>query len=268
MKDGTVLLVDDEPVVLQLNATAVRHFGFEAIIAETAEEATWLVRQHQPSLIISDIQMPGEGGFDFIEGLEKAGLKNMPAIYLTGYDDIEIVRGGLRAGGDDFIIKGGAVEGLRRRVAFWMTSGFLELPSDLRRRALRAANTEKGDSFGGVEKNFVSAEKLVGRVLDRITEELVPLPEDYGARLIERVCFMARLSNLLILESSAFGDFVRFPQHMDKVVRKLKLSWANEMWPLYRRFEDWSCDLRFVKSGIEPLRPFSEYDWFDESMHR
>lgn len=266
MKDGTVLLVDDEPVVLQLNATAVRHFGFEAIIAETAEEATWLVRQHQPSLIISDIQMPGEGGFDFIEGLERSGLKNMPAIYLTGYDDIEIVRGGLRAGGDDFIIKGGPVEGLRRRVAFWMTSGFMELPSDLRRRALRAANVEKGDTFGGVEQNFSTSERLISSVEDRMTEELLPLPQNYGERLIERVCVMARLANLIIYESSSFGDFIRFPQHIDTLVRKLGLSWANEMWPLYRRFEDWSCDLRFVKSGMEPLRPFNEYEWFHQSM--
>jgi DNA-binding response OmpR family regulator len=266
MKDGTVLLVDDEPVVLQIHAAAVRHFGFEAIIAESAGEATDLVRKHRPSLIISDIQMPGEGGFDFLEGLGRSGLKNMPAIYLTGYDDIEIVRGGLRAGGDDFIIKGGPVERLKRRVAFWMTSGFTELPADLRRRALKAANIEKGDEFGGVEQNFIGREKLIQRVLDQLTEELVQMPDGYGERLVERVCFMGRLSNLVIGQSSSFGDFVRFPEHLDTVVRQLDVSWAHEMWPLFKRFEDWACDPRFVLSGVEALKPFSDYDWFDEGM--
>ena len=266
MKDGTVLLLDDEPVVLQVNAAAVRHFGFEAIIAENAEEATSLVRSHRPSLIISDIQMPGEGGFDFMKGLDRAGLKNMPAIYLTGYDDIDIVRGGLRAGGDDFIIKGGSVDALRHRIAFWMASGFQELPVDVRRRALKAANQVKGDSFGGVEANFAGASKLVQSVKKKIAGELANVPATFGARMVERICFMGRLSNLVIKESSAFGDLIRFPEHVDAVVRQLELPWANEMWPLFKRFEDWSSDTRFVLAGVEELKPFSEYSWFAEEM--
>jgi len=266
MTGGTVLLVDDEPVVLQVQAAAVRHFGFEAIIAENAEEATSLVRAHRPSLIISDIQMPGEGGFDFLEGLEKSGLKTMPAIYLTGYDDIDIVRGGLRAGGDDFIIKGGSAADLRHRVAFWMSSGFVELPTDLRRRALQAANTAKGDSFGGVELHLSGSGTLVQVVIAGITAELAPLPRNYGERLVERICFMGRVSNLIIQESEAFGDYVRFPEYIDAVVRRLDVPWAKDMAPLFKRFEDWACDTRFVLAGVETLKTFNQYDWFDESL--
>jgi len=266
MQNGTVLLVDDEPVVLQVNAAAVRHFGFEAIIAENVEEATGLVRANRPSLIISDIQMPGEGGFDFIEGLERAGLKTMPAIYLTGYDDIDIVRGGLRAGGDDFIIKGGPVEALRHRIAFWMASGFRELPSEVRRRALQSANRTKGDNFCGVEATFAGASVLVQSVKQKLSAELVNVPEDYGSRLVDRICFMGRLSNLVIQESSAFGDLIRFPEHIDAVVRQLEVAWAKDMWALFNRFEDWSCDTRFVLAGVEELQSFGDYSWFVQEL--
>ncbi len=266
MKDGTVLLVDDEPVVLQVHAAAVRHFGFEAIIADTAEEAAGIVRSQRPALIISDIQMPGEGGFDFVEALERSGLKNMPVVYLTGYDDIEIVRGGLRVGGDDFIIKGGPVEALRHRIAFWMASGFQELPSELRRRALKSANMAKGDNFGGVEETFAGASDLVRSVKGKIKAELDNVPDHFGVNLIERVCFMGRLSNLLIQESDAFGDLIRFPEHIDAVVRQLDVVWAKDMWPLFRHYEDWCCDTRFVLAGVEPLKPFSQYDWFLEGL--
>jgi len=264
MKDGTVLLVDDEPVVLQVHAAAVRHFGFEALIAESVEEAIGLVRMHQPSLIISDIQMPGEGGFDFLEGLKRNGLKRMPAMYLTGYDDIEIVRGGLRAGGDDFIIKGGPVEALRHRIAFWTTSGFQELPPDVRRRALQSANQMKGDSFGGVEQHFAGATKLVKIVKEKITAELRALPKGYGERMVERVCFMGRLSNLVIQESDAFGDLIRFPEHVDAVVRQLSVPWAKDMWPLFKHFDEWATDKRFLVAGVETLKPFNEYGWIDD----
>jgi len=190
MDKGLVLLVDDEPVVLRIQAAAVQQFGFETLIAETVEEAIGVTRAHRPSLIISDVQMPGEGGFDFVDSLEKQGLKNMPVIYLTGYDDIDIIRGGLRAGGDDFVIKGGSVERLRNRIAFWMVSGFTELPSDLRRRALADANAMKGDAFSHVEDHIKVDSFITERVSSRIAEEIAMMPEGYGLRLVERVCFL------------------------------------------------------------------------------
>tara|TARA_R110002096_G_scaffold368322_4_gene561552 strand:+ start:267 stop:1073 length:807 start_codon:yes stop_codon:yes gene_type:complete len=266
MKDGPVLLLDDEPVVLQVHAAAVRQFGFEAVLAETAEEALEIARSRQPSLVISDVQMPGEGGFDFIEGLNKQGLKTMPAIYLTGYNDIDIVRGGLRAGGDDFIIKGSSVEVLRRRIAFWMASGFNELPSELRRRALIMANAVKGDTFTGIKEHFETETGLLQRAQTRIALEILNVPSGYGTRLVERVCLLGRLSNILITESSSFGDLIRFPDHMDQIIRQMDVPWAKDMWPLFSRFEDWSCDTRFVLSGVEPLKAFSEYDWFIEGL--
>lgn len=266
MKKGPVLLLDDEPVVLQVHAAAVRQFGFEAVLAETAEEALEIARAQQPALVISDVQMPGEGGFDFIEALNKQGLKTMPAIYLTGYNDIDIIRGGLRAGGDDFIIKGSSVDILRRRIAFWMASGFNELPSELRRRALIAANAVKGDTFSGIKEHFQTETDILPRAQTRIVSELANVPVGFGERLVERICLLGRLSNILIDESSTFGDLVRFPDHMDQVIRQLDVAWAKDMWPLFSRFEQWACDTRFVLSGVEPLKSFSDYEWFDEGL--
>jgi CheY-like chemotaxis protein len=266
MDNGLVLLVDDEPVVLRLQAAAVRQFGFETLIAETVEEALMITRKYRPSLVISDVQMPGEGGFDFVDSLEKQGLKNMPVIYLTGYDDIETIRGGLRAGGDDFVIKGGSVERLRKRIAFWMASGFLELPSDLRRRALVAANAVRGDAFSDVENHLHFNQGLVERVVAEIQHELAGLPTDFGDRLVERVCAMGRMSKLIIDASEGFGDFVRFPDYFIAVANNSRSGWGRELWPLLKRFEDWSCDTRFVLAGVEPLKLIQDYEWFMDGL--
>lgn len=266
MDKGLILLVDDEPVVLRIQAAAVQQFGFETLIAETAEEGLAITRAHRPSLVISDVQMPGEGGFDFVDTLEKQGLKTMPVIYLTGYDDIDIIRGGLKAGGDDFVIKGGSVEKLRNRIAFWMVSGFQELPSDLRRRALMEANAVKGDEFSHVEDHIAVDSALTERVAARLAEELAALPNDYGVRLVDRVCFLGRLSKTIIDECETFGHYLRFPDYLIGAINRLNPLWKRELWPLLKRFEDWSCDTRFVLSGVEPLRSFKEYDWFMEGL--
>lgn len=266
MRKGPILLVDDEPVVLQVHAAAVRHFGFEAIIAETAEEGLSFVRSHRPAMVISDIQMPGDGGFDFISGIERSGLKTMPVIFLTGYNDIDIVRGGLKAGGDDFIIKGGSIERLRNRIAFWMAGGFSELPSDVRRRALVEANAEIGDEIDNVESHLKFSQTTLETIEDRIREELEPLPSSYGKRLIERVCFLGRLSKIALEESRGFGDLIRFPDYIIAINNHLEMPWSRELWPLLKRFDDWSCDTRFVLAGVEPLKQFFEYEWYVEGL--
>lgn len=266
MRKGPILLVDDEPVVLQMHAAAVQHFGFETIVAETAEEGVGHVRSYRPALVISDVQMPGDGGFDFVSALDRAGLKNMPVIFLTGYNDIDIIRGGLKAGGDDFIIKGGSVERLRNRIAFWMAGGFSELPAEVRRRALVEANAEVGDSISNVEQHLVASEIVREMIIERIQSELDTMPSSYGKRLVERVCFLGRLCKITIEEARGFGDLIRFPDYVVQVNQQLDMPWSKEVWPLFKRFEDWACDARFVLSGMEPLKQFFEYDWYVDGL--
>lgn len=266
MRKGPILLVDDEPVVLQVHAAAVKHFGFETIIAENAEEGVNFVRSYRPAMVISDVQMPGDGGFDFVSNLDRAGLKTMPIVFLTGYNDIDIVRGGLKAGGDDFIIKGGSIERLRNRIAFWMAGGFSELPSDVRRRALMEANAEIGDEIENVEKHLELSQTTLEQVEARMAEELSALPSSYGKRLVERVCFLGRLSKIVLEESRGFGDLVRFPDYVIKINQKLDRPWSREIWPLLKRFDDWACDTRFVLAGVEPLKQFFDYDWYVEGI--
>ncbi len=266
MRTGPILLVDDEPVVVQVHAAAVKQFGFETIIAENAEEALSYVRSYRPSMVISDVQMPGDGGFDLIVGIERAGLKSMPVIFLTGYNDIDIIRGGLKAGGDDFIIKGGSIERLRNRIAFWMAGGFSELPTDVRRRALVEANAEVGDEIDNVEKHLELSLSTMEQIEERMRAEIEPLPSTYGQRLIERVCFLGRLSKVALEESRGFGDLVRFPDYIIQVNKALNLPWSGEIWPLLQRFDDWACDTRFVLAGVEPLKQFFEYDWYVQGL--
>lgn len=259
-------MVDDEPVVLQVHAAAVKHFGFETIIAENAEEAIGYVRSYRPAMIISDVQMPGDGGFDFVANLDRAGMKNMPVIFLTGYNDIDIVRGGLKAGGDDFIIKGGSIERLRNRIAFWMAGGFGELPSEVRRRALAEANAEIGDDIDNVEQHLELSLSTLEQIEIRMRSELESMPSTYGRRLVERVCFLGRLSKVTLEESRGFGDLVRFPDYIVRSNKLLNMPWSNEIWPLLKRFDDWSCDTRFVLAGVEPLKQFFDYEWYQEGL--
>ncbi len=261
MSEISIVLVDDDPMLSHLYGAAVARLGFQAATANTGEEAIELVQEFKPSLVISDVQMPGMGGFDFVSELKDKGLKTMPVIYLTGYDDIEIVRGGLRAGGDDFLIKGLPIAAFAERATFWMGSGFTGLPDEIRRRAIIAAARVEGDSLPPVKENVQLDEKILRAVEMQIRKELKTVKQDdevlYGARQIDRILFLGRVSKLILDYSSGFGDLIRFPDYVLRVVMRLKLPWRKEVPALLKYYSKWEHDIRFIRAGVEPLASFT-----------
>ncbi len=85
-----VLLVDDNPVQLQVRETILRHAGFRVAIATSAESALALLRtasQHV-GLVVTDHIMPGTSGSEFVSRL-RARDEVMPVIVLSGLPDAE-----------------------------------------------------------------------------------------------------------------------------------------------------------------------------------
>lgn len=259
MKVGTVLLLDDEDIVLKVQSASVRQFGFHAIMASTAEEALELVEARKPELIISDVQMPGDGGFDFVGQLRQRGLKTMPVIYLTAYDDVRLVSGGLKAGGDDFIIKGGGIDELRKRIAFWMISGFCGLPVDIKRRALESLAAAQSNAFLGVQSTLELNIDRINHISHQVTQEIDQCGTAYNGRLIDRLLVMGRVSKLLIDHSTVPGDFVRFPDYLRLCISRIGKEWTNDFSVLYANFDRWCQDIRFVRAGPVPLKPAADY---------
>lgn len=258
-----VLLVDDDPIVLRLNSAAVTSFGFETVLAENVEEAIDIAWKTKLAFVISDVQMPGEGGFDFVAHMIRKDLKTMPIMYVTGYDDLEIIRAGLRAGGDDFLRKGLPVEKLRTRIAFWMASGFKGLPGELRRRALIKANELKGDQVSSMSHALEETDGIAKKVNQQITAEIKALPSSYGGRMIERVVVLARISRMILDECETLGDVVRFPDTLFMVVQTLRPKWWPALTVLLADFDTWAVDPRFNVGGGQPLARLEDYDFPD-----
>lgn len=95
------LLVEDEPDSRELLATLLTGCGAEVRVASSAAEALLLLGPVRPNLLISDIAMPGETGYDLIEhvrALEPEAGGAIPAIAVTAYAGAEDARRALRAG--------------------------------------------------------------------------------------------------------------------------------------------------------------------------
>ncbi len=85
---GRILIVDDEPVFLQLTTSRLQKAGFECIGASDAKSALHLLREMEFDLLISDIRMPGNDNLEFICEIRTLS-EYLPIILVTGYPTLE-----------------------------------------------------------------------------------------------------------------------------------------------------------------------------------
>jgi two-component system phosphate regulon response regulator PhoB len=103
---ATVLIVEDEPAILELVAVNLEHAGFETLRAKSAEEATRLLGDILPDLVLLDWMLPGQSGLALARRLRgDSRTKEMPLIFLTARADEPDKLAGLESGADDYITK-------------------------------------------------------------------------------------------------------------------------------------------------------------------
>jgi len=99
-----VLIVDDEPAEQQALARLVGQLGYEVEVAASAETAVELVDTFHPTVVITDLMLPGVDGLELLQQLK--GLAQPPAVLLiTGYGTIEAAVEAMRRGAYDFLTK-------------------------------------------------------------------------------------------------------------------------------------------------------------------
>lgn len=110
-----VLIVDDEEMMLLVTSKVLSE-KYEVICASSGEEAIRLYDEHKPSLILSDLLMPGMSGFEMHDILQKKYSEKIPVMYMTA-DDAEDLEGlGFDKGAVDFIRKPFRPDVLLRRI--------------------------------------------------------------------------------------------------------------------------------------------------------
>src|SRR5689334_5476608 len=95
----TILVVDDDPYIVDLVARQFKAKGFGVLQTTDPETAYTLAEKEKPDLIISDVAMPALDGFALFKGLKNNKVTcGIPLVLLTGRDRIEDVDKGFNSG--------------------------------------------------------------------------------------------------------------------------------------------------------------------------
>jgi len=99
----TILVVDDEPKIVQLARDYLEHAGFAVIVAADGRSALTSVRQRHPDLVVLDLGLPGLDGLDVTREVRRES--DVPIVMLTARDDELDKLVGLELGADDYLTK-------------------------------------------------------------------------------------------------------------------------------------------------------------------
>src|SRR3954452_21074008 len=102
---GTVLVVDDEPTIVEIVARYIERAGFEAYQAMDGQEALRLADLHRPDLVVLDLMLPGLDGIEVMRRLHERPGKRVAVILLTARGEESDRLIGLRHGADDYVVK-------------------------------------------------------------------------------------------------------------------------------------------------------------------
>jgi len=176
---ATILVTDDEPMLVELLQFLLSRAGFDVLPALDAPTALEHVEHGHPDLAILDINLGSWTGFELLERIRQKSM--MPVIFLSGRDSEEDKVRGLRLGADDYVTKPFGYQELMARV------------QALLRRARRNALKEQANelhvgslTLNRQEHSVRLADRAIGltptefRMLDylmRNTGRLIPIDE-------------------------------------------------------------------------------------------
>lgn len=100
---ATLLVADDDRLVLATLAEGLRRAGHTVLEAATGDEAIRLACEERPDLAILDVRMPGVGGLDVAEWLRTHS--DIPFLFLSAYGDVDVVRNAVSAGALGYLVK-------------------------------------------------------------------------------------------------------------------------------------------------------------------
>jgi len=120
---ATILMVDDDPAIIDLLSLAFRGDGFRLLSASDGETALAMARAEPPDLVLLDWSMPRRNGLEVCRALRadtNPKLREVPVVMLTVQNEREDTTAGFAAGASDYVVKPFKLTHVRARVHAWL----------------------------------------------------------------------------------------------------------------------------------------------------
>jgi len=205
--DATIILVDDEPKVIEFMKPFLELEGFTVFSAQTGPQALQLVRDVNPDLVVLDWMLPGMSGLDICRELRKTSHVGIIMVTARSEEADRIV--GLEVGADDYLVKPFSLRELAARIR-----------SVLRRLSVQTSETTDGES-AVLHRGELTIDEARFRVWKR-GQEVVLTPTEFQMLLILATKPGVVYSRLQLLQSAMGEAYLNYERTIDSHISHLR----------------------------------------------
>jgi DNA-binding response OmpR family regulator len=182
----TVLVVDDDPRIVELLHIALGAHGFRVISASNGEDALRQAFDEQPDLVILDVRLPRRSGYEVCETIRREPqLAHLPVIMVSALTETEARLQGLARGADDYLPKPFSPKELIAKVKRALARAEEVKALERRGREL-AGEVERSREEARRAQDELRREKLVQEAYSRLSQDLARLhrPEEVSSSFL------------------------------------------------------------------------------------
>lgn len=204
---ATLLIVDDEPKVIEFVKPFLEREGFTVYTAENGQDALRLVSQTKPDLVVLDWMMPGMSGLDVCRELRKSSTVGIIMVTARTDEADRIV--GLEVGADDYIVKPFSLRELAARIR-----------SVLRRLSVQSQGSGQEES-SVLERGALTIDEARFRVWKN-GQEIILTPTEFQMLLTLAAKPGVVYSRLQLLQSSMGEAYLNYERTIDSHISHLR----------------------------------------------
>ena len=150
---SNILVVDDEPDILELLSITIKRMGLSCVTTDTITKAKSLLEEQDFQLCLTDMRLPDGSGLDFVSHISQ-NFSHVPVVMITAYGSMDVAIQAMKGGAFDFLSKPVDLEKLRSII----------------KNALRLEDTVQNESSEAILPNILGASEALIRLKTQITK--------------------------------------------------------------------------------------------------
>lgn len=214
-----ILIVDDEQTICTLLARLLGAHGYECVTAESASSARRHLSEGPFALLLSDVNMPGESGFDFAHEVH-LDYPDTAVVLVTGVDDRRIAEAALAQGAYGYVLKPFKANELLINVANALRRRALEIENRHHRDRLEQAVLERTstlrDTIARLEASEGEARRLREETIRRLSWAAEFRNQETGQHIVRMSLYCALLAQLAGFDAER-AELIRIASPMHDV---------------------------------------------------
>lgn len=248
---GMIVLAEDDPRLRKLYTDTLTAAGYNVLSASDGAEAVSLLSKVTPKVVLLDIMMPRMNGIEACKRARGIVGDDVPILFLSTLDRLDVLRDCVDAGADDYMIKSDSLQTLVERIKQWSRRGGKGQLAERRKHMLDDV-THEVETKEPVEKplEILSSENNedVRAISAFVAEARTLAGENFGKTVAEKLHLIGYVTGVVEYWTEASGTMDKnFNDYLRGVLRETGILTSMEVAEMVTAFDELSKDRSFAK---------------------